>query len=326
MKNYPKIILLVLIVLSLVYINCQKDNPLSVSSLNKDANIGFKINFIESSKNFLEGQSSKQNVNYVEVTISGEGLSSPKTVQLDISGDEAKGKVNLPFGSKTFDVIASVTSGSIEIPLFWGSTSTNVSESNNNITIDLMEIISYEDKLFWHDGVFESNVYTQNKGDIFAAYFDIAALVGEPVFVKGISYYLVGAGHSSGYRTNIQDQNHTVRFRTSSALSVSSDGQKDWNLIWNNPSQGIFTGGVYAGLEYDSDSGWPEIGYDKSFPTGNSKWYKSSENLWYYMTDGDFAITITVQTQSGKLLKLSPTKIVNSYEKETSSTTINRAK
>lgn len=326
MKNYQKIFLIALSLLLLVYANCQKDNPVSVSSLKTDAPVSLKINFIESAKNFLDGQSSKKNVNYVEVTITGVGLSNPINLILNISNNEAKGKVNLPFGLKDIEVTASVKSGSIKIPLFHGLKGVSITESTSSVTIDLTEITEYERDLYLHDGIFESRHYSSNKGDILAAYFDISNEIGEPVFVKSISYYLICQGNSGYYRNNIQDEFHAVRFRSPNPLVANSDGYAGWDFTWGDPLKGIFTSGIYAGLEYESYSGWPAIGYDYNDPTWDSKWYKSNENLWYYMNNGDFAITLTVQTQSGKIYKLTPSKIVPDGGKEILAGSISKLK
>jgi hypothetical protein len=309
MKIFEKILLIPLILILLAFINCQKKNPVASSTTN--APVSFKINFTESAKNFLGGQSSRENINHVTVTITGEGLSNPKNLVLTISNNQATGTINLPFGLKDFYVVASVQDGLIDIPLFSGTNTINITESTNTVFIDLAPIVENEAYFYWHDGSFENTYYSSNQGDMLLAYF----IPTEAIFVKEISLHLFWQGNSGDYRIVVIDDYLTTRFRSGNPLSAETDGWISWSLIYTEPVDGILSGGFYAGFEYNSNTEWPEIGYDMSNPTENSKYYDSFQDMWYYMSDGDFAITVTVQTQSGKVYKLKPAKILYPGEK-----------
>ena len=303
MKRNIRYILFVFIVSSLVFMTCQKDSTsISPGDSNNQA-VQLQLNLAKNN-----AQSSVLgNVNRVTVEISGEGLDQMIVKNLSIVGNEARGTFTLPLGSKDIYVVASVTRGAIVIDLFEGSKTINITENTDVIRIDLAAIDENMASLAWHDDNPEQFVWLDTPGSIFAMGFN----PNQPVFIMGVNLLLRWQGNDGPFRIVVLDQNQSVIFRSAQPIGAQPDGWVSRFLIWNNPSNGIIAPGedVFVGLLYDTDLGWPEIGYDTNAPSGNSVFYDASIDQWFYDTGGDFLITVLLQTEGGQKLFVTPHEV-----------------
>lgn len=286
-----KHILLIATLLTVLSISgCQKDLAPLQPGQTAGESVGLNLNFVTSGNQSTGIAGSRQNVNRVDVTIRGTGLDSPIQKTLTVANNQARGSFTLPLGNKTIDVVASVTSGSLTFVLFTGSKTVNVTKDTKTITIDLVENTADELEAFWHDSNFESFV-TGAPGMYYLAGFEVSSFGA--VFVKSISYFLSWQGNAGDYRIHILDESDT-RFRSAAIGPAASDGWVNWDLVWNNPTEGIFTGLIFAGIEYEN-SEFPSIGYDMSNPSLSSFFLDFNSGNLVSTSDGDFGITLTLQ-------------------------------
>ncbi|RMF60197.1 MAG: hypothetical protein D6748_04670, partial [Calditrichaeota bacterium] len=200
------------------------------------------------------------NVNKVSVRISGEGLSSPIVKDLAINNNTARGSFDLPFGNKTIDVTASVTNGAIEIPLFQGSRTVNITESVQTVNVDINPLSQNKMEIAFHDDSPEFSVFLDSPGSVLGMAFQTP----EPVFIVGIDLFLIWQGEAGPYRLVVFDENFNVLFRSANPIPAGPDGWVSWLLEWANPGMGIIPAGKNAivGFAYETDFGWPEVGID----------------------------------------------------------------
>ena len=250
------------------------------------------------------------NINLVTALITGDGISNPMEINMPIVGNTAIKNLNIPRGDKHIEVIASTVAGEVVFDLFSGQKNVKLNQDPAQVTVPLDPITEGEQQMAWHDGSFEETRYSTVTGNILAAGFDVSGM--GPVYIKSISMHLTWQGYSGDYRIVILDDFDLglgLRFR-SAPLPPENDGWVNWNLNWDPPENGRFDNIVIAGIEYASPNGWPEVGFDVTNPSESSFYYDSSQSSWFAMSDGDFGITVTVQTAVGTTKNLKPTVII----------------
>lgn len=259
-------------------------------------------------------------INLVTTFIEGDGLGGETHVEdLIIQGNVASKTFNMPRGEKNIFILESVLAGQLIFEFYATSVVENLVSSSFNIDIPLDYLytkIEMEDTLRLHDYHFEQYVPAPGRisiGDIYAAGFDVSDIF--PVFFKSIRIeWIRWDGNLGNYRLVIldgSDPDANARF-----ISVPydpkiphPDNRKQWVIPWNSPEEGIFDGTIIAGIQYESDTGYPHIGYDTSNPSLSSYWYDAPTNSWFFLNDGDFAISIVVQTPLGQQVELQPGRI-----------------
>lgn len=254
------------------------------------------------------------NINDVSAFIGGDGLSDAIFVNMPIVGEMAVQNLDLPRGDKNIQVIASVIAGGVVFDLFGGQKNVKISPDPVQISVPVNPITQYEQQLAWHDGGFETTQYSTVMGDVFAAGFDVSGM--GPVYLKSIEFNLIWGGNAGDYRIVIFDDFDPaigLKFR-SAPLPPENDGWIHKEIIWDPPEKGRFDTIILAGIEYASNNGWPEIGYDTTDPSESSFYYDSSQSTWFYMSDGDFGITVIVQTATGQTIKLKPSHIYTNVQ------------
>lgn len=272
------------------------------------------------------------NVNRVTAFISGDGIGQQDHIeQLEISQPErtsAYKSFDLPRGEKDFYILESVIAGGMVFELYEGYFMTNLISENINLGIpeeELYNLESYEDWFEWHD--YSAEDYLQGtQNDMYCVGFDITdygSVYFKSIKLAGIRW----GGGSEEYRIVIFDGfdlDTNTRFRSGGIDPITfphPDNEKWWDILWEPPEKGRFDEVILAGIEYLSATGFPEMGYDKNNPDGVSTasyWYNSLESIWYYMIDGDFLISIIVQTPAGQEMELKPKPIMNRQIKQKS--------
>jgi hypothetical protein len=272
------------------------------------------------------------NVNQATAFVGGEGLGEEiHSESLEIIEPDRVTAVktfDLPRGKKEFYILESVIAGGMVFELYEGYFDANLISENINLGLpvdELYELESYEDWFEWHDYSAEDYLMgTQN--DMYSAGFDITdygSVYFKTIKLAGIRW----GGGSEEYRIVILDGfdlDTNTRFRSGPINPIDSphhDNEKWWDILWEPPEKGRFDDVILAGIQYLSNTeylGYPEIGYDKNNPDGVSTasyWYKSSEQKWYWMSDGDFLISVIIQTPAGQEVELKPVPIMNHYVK-----------
>lgn len=299
---------ILIIFLSLfILAGCEKNKNVLQPPGQTSAGLGLDIQFPQKNKVIYQSLTSKRNINRITVRISGQGLESPRTEMITISGDTARKAItDLPVGNKEINVLASAVAGNFSFDLFKGIKNLNLTTETNRVIIPLNEIIATKKALKWHDGGFEDTRYA-SMGKIMAVGFNVSGI--SPVFLTTVSFNLKWEGHQGDYRIIVLDNfNNTpqtaARFR-SDKLHAESDGWITWDLIWDTPSKGIFNSGMIIGFEYASNELWPDMTFDMS-DSDTSFFFNNDSSQWYIVPDGDFGITCVVQTQNGQNMKLKP--------------------
>jgi len=288
---------------ALILLGCERNSSVVQVDANRNSPVEFSLQFPNNKYETVGTSASKQNIDLVTIYIDGEGMDDPITKDMTISGSSASTSVELPLGDKDFYVLASVKDGSLApFDLFEGYNFVNLTANTSTVSISLENMIQNEQTMAWHDGSFEDFLST-TESSIFAARFDISSIGS--VYFKSISYNLQWSGNSGDYRIIIYDNSSNIRFR-SNPLQAQNDGLVSWNLVWDPPLEGKFTNEFTAGIEYVSTNRWPEIGYDTNAPSQSSFWFDNSASQWFFMSDGDFAISAVVQTKDGQELILKP--------------------
>ncbi len=264
------------------------------SSAVQKSPIGFKLKLNKQNALALSAEGANSNINQVEVTISGEGLTDPVKKVLTISGDAAQGTVSIPPGQKKFDVSALLISNNIRFLLYNGSKSLNVTKDTRTVTINLNENTANDTPISWHDNSFET-FFTGDVGVVFAAAFDVSG--AGPLFVKKLAAHLSWGGNLGDYRIVLFTASE-MRFRSVALGPSTTDGWVEWSLIYNQPEQGIFNNILIAGIEYENST-LPAIGFDTSNPSSSSWFWDPNVGSWQAVQDGDFGITVTVQSPTG---------------------------
>ncbi len=260
-------------------------------------------------------------INLVTTFIEGDGLGGDTHVEdLIIQGSVASKTFNIPRGEKDIFILESVLAGQLIFEFYATSVVEYLRGSSFNIDIPLDYLytkIEMEDTLRWHDYHFEQYVPAPGRisiGDIYAAGFDVSDIF--PVFFKSIRIeWISWDGNPGNYRLVIldgSDPDANTRFTygpIDPANTPHPNNRIQWNIFWNTPEEHIFNGTIIAGIQFESDTGYPHIGYDTSNPSLSSYWYDAPTNSWFFLNDGDFAISIVVQTPSGEQIELQPGRI-----------------
>ncbi len=263
-------------------------------------------------------------INLVTAFIEGDGLGGETHVEdLIIRKDEniASKTFDMPRGEKNIFILESVLSGQLIFEFYATSVVENLVSSTYNVNVPLDDRsdtkIEMEDTLRWHDYHYEQYVPAPGRisiDDIYAAGFDVSDIF--PVFFKSIRIeWIRWDGNLGNYRIVIldgPDPDANARFISdpvNPADTPHPDNRIQWNILWYSPEAGIFNGTILAGIQFESDTGYPHIGYDTSNPSLSSYYYEASTNSWFFLNDGDFAISIVVQTPSGEQVELQPGRI-----------------
>ncbi len=284
--------MVLLLSLALLLFQCQQ-NYNAVQAPGGEQSLQLSLKFLSTTGTTVQ----IGNVNAVTVEIDGEGLDNPIRRDLTISGGVASGEFTVPVGQKDIIVTGQVRKGSTRIDLFQGSKSLNVTPDVGTIDINLFPVQGNDIEVAWHDFAAEDFIWSDIIGAVFASGFSFT----QPFFISQVDFFLRWQGADGPYRIVIYDANFNLLFRSGQPLSPQADGWISWELLWSDPAAGLISSGqtVYVGLEYETDAGYPEIGYDMSNPSTNSFFYDPNAQGWFFLNDGDFLITTTVLVQGG---------------------------
>lgn len=249
--------------------------------------------------------------NFAGVEFIGDGLRDPLWKELNIQSGTANatGTFVVPRGAKEVYVLASLFAGPLEFELFDGFRQINVGVTVPPLQITLDPIDDQAIAFFDHDGSFEVYRFSTTAGDIVATEFNVNDYTASPVFVKEIYYEdMLWEGISGDFEIIIMDGAGNIKF-VSLPLPMQDDGPSLWTLLYNDPgASGIFNDFVKAGFRYASNSGRPWIGFDTDNPLGTSWYFESASGSWFTQNDGNFAITLVVQSSTGAEIVLSSDK------------------
>lgn len=301
-------ILVLVVIAGLVLTNCQKDVSPLVASQNDGQAITLNLRLDKPSGT---NQSPLQNVTKVTVQVTGDGLDQPVVKVLTISANEARGTLTLPLGSKTFTITGSVVRGASVIDLFQGTKTQNISESTKTVEITLAPITGNQATLNWHDGSAEDFAFVTGIGGVLSMGFN----ANEPLFILGVEFFFRWQGNAGDYRIAIFDKNFNPLFISNNPIPPGVENDwNSWTLVWDTPSNGVINAGddVFVGFSYESDMGWPEVGYDLTNPSGNSVFFDPAQQGWFADSNGDYLITATLQTQGGQKLFVTPNRVFHS--------------
>ncbi|NOX37948.1 MAG: hypothetical protein GXO78_10470 [Calditrichaeota bacterium] len=294
--KYSAITITLFLFLSLLMIGCSKEkNPIQAES-KVPVQLGIQL---ENKEGHIAGPtSSRRNINVVEVEISGEGLETDIREKLNIfrNGDrwEAKGTFDLPVGNKDILITGALIDKSLRFDLFEGFKNVDIVEDMSPIIIKLQEITDYEDVYSTFD-----QFYQEISGGL-----GYAATLNFPrskAFLKSIDLYLNWYGNPGSISIFIMDVQDTARTYLLDVYFGPEDisAQFKWyriDLIWEPPTNGIFSGDVSIGIILNSQI--PTIAIDSS-PSGFSFYYDINADAWQPFLVGDFAIEAVVQLPFG---------------------------
>ena len=256
------------------------------------------------------------NINEVVAFFTGHGLSSLRMESLDLAGaspKQASKQFVLPRGDKVGGIRASVNANGHRFDLYTGSKDFSVTMTNFDLDIPLALNTSEEETVVWHDGSFETVDFAIQAGEIFALGVDVG---NQSVYLKQIIFDdLTWSGFAGDYRIVVFDSNGDLRFR-SNPISPGNDGVVSWNINWYPlVEDGIFTNTFIAGIEMDSNTGWPEIGFDTNTSGTLSSFYFDGAS-WYQINDGNYAITLKLQRENGTTFTLSSKNpVIQNFQK-----------
>ncbi len=249
------------------------------------------------------------NVTTVTAIIAGAGLQQPKVVNIPFNGDQTGTALILPVGQKNITVMGSVDKGPIRIDLFEGVANVNLTQTTGIIDVAMNEKTDTRQPFAWHDGTAEDFVFLPLDG-ILAMGFNVS----QPVFIVGVDFFFRWQGNPGDYRIVVLDANLQPIFTSGNPIPPGVDDWNTWQIVWNNPADGVIASGedVFVGFLYDTDFGYPEIGYDMTNPSQNSVFFDPSQQQWFFDTGGDYLITAIVQTPAGQKMYVTPDGVFNS--------------
>ncbi len=295
--KYNTLVLILFLLPFFLWMGCSKEkNPIQ-SVPNVPIQLGIQL---ENQLGTILGPTgSRRNVNTVEVEISGEGMDTEIKQKLDLirSGNnwEARGSFELPLGNKDIYIWARLTAGNLTFELFDGYKNVDIVEGMSPIIIPLKENTDFEDLIYYHSNTFDQYVLG-SPGVVYAAYFDLS---NTPVLLKTVAFSLSWEGNPGTIQIFINDNAdlNNPRF-LSEPLSPPANANafewRYWDIIWEPPVEGIFTGVLVVGIYY-VDSEYPAMAFDTSTQSQASIFYDPLDGIWYSASSGDFAITAIVQ-------------------------------
>ncbi len=280
-------------------LNNDEEN-ISITAAWKNVDVQLHVTF--------QGNLFMNNVTSVRAVITGAGLQQPKVVDIPFNGDQTDATLILPVGQKNVTVLGSVDKGPIRIDLFEGVANLNLNQSTGVINIVMDEKTDTRVPFAWHDGSAENFVFLPVTG-VLAMGFNAT----QPVFIVGADFFFRWQGNPGDYRIVVLDGNLQPIFTSGNPIPPGVDDWNTWQIVWNNPADGVINTGqdVYIGFMYESDFGWPEIGYDMTNPSQSSVFFDPSQQDWFIDTGGDYLITAILQTEGGKKLYVTPDGIFN---------------
>ncbi|MFC1620334.1 hypothetical protein ACFL45_10360 [Candidatus Neomarinimicrobiota bacterium] len=164
-------------------------------------------------------------------------------------------------------------------------------------------------EIAYHDDWFEDYHWGDEQGDRCEVEFQSP---NYPCFVRAIKLRLRDeSGFDDHYRVYVEDKAtgnvlfYSDPLPTDPATATEFGGWVTWRFLWDNRAQGTVNGDFYAGIEYETAFGWPDLFIDNSSNQERSFFYDAGGDMWYD-AGGNYLMNIEVEIGGGTLGKGAP--------------------